>query len=156
MIVGISSTTSHGQPRKTIVLVRHAEKEISDDADPHLSGEGLKRAERLVEKIKKYKPGAIYSTNYIRTSETVAPMAKHRKLAAKIYDPKKQGDLVAEVLSSKTKRFLIVGHSNTIPILANLLLKKDLFKSLDESEYGTIWIIRIKNGKTPSLELFEY
>lgn len=144
------------QTNKTIILVRHAEKEISDDADPNLSSEGIKRAQRLVEKIKKYKPGAVYSTNYLRTLDTAGPMAKHRKLKVQIYDTRKQAELVDEIMKSKTKRYLIVGHSNSIPALANLLIKKDLFKSLDENEYGTIWLIRIKNEKVVKVEMLEY
>lgn len=147
------------QSKKTIILVRHAEKDVSstaDPGDPNLSAEGLQRAERLAEKIKKYRPGAIYSTNYLRTLDTAAPMAKQRKLKVQIYDAKKPDDLIGLIMKSRTKRFLIVGHSNSIPALANLLIKKNLFQSLDESEYGTIWIIRIKSDKEPRTEILQY
>ena len=145
--------------KKTIILVRHAEKDAVQSemsGDPALSVAGKERAERLVTKIKKYRPGAVYSTDYIRTRDTAAPMAKRRKLQIQIYDAKKPNELIDQVLKSRTKRFLIVGHSNTIPELANLLIKKDLFQSLDENEYGTIWLIRIKSGGVVKVELLEY
>ena len=66
LFVSFSAEGVSAQSKKTIILVRHAEKDVSDTADkndPELSPEGRQRAERLLEKIKKYKPGAVYSTN---------------------------------------------------------------------------------------------
>ena len=155
----VACSIGHAQTKKNIIPVRHAEKDVSataDPGDPNLSPEGLRRAERLVKKIKKYKPGAVYSTNYLRTLDTVAPMAKRRRKQVQIYDPKKPEELIDRIMKSKTKRFLIVGHSNTIPALANLLIKKELFQNLDDSEYGVIWIIRIRKSKEPRAEIVEY
>jgi 2,3-bisphosphoglycerate-dependent phosphoglycerate mutase len=141
--------------KKTIILVRHAEK-VDASQDPELSTEGKQRAERLAKVIKKYKPGAIYSTDYKRTRDTVAPMAARRDLKIQSYDPKKPEVVIDAMMKSKTKRFLVVGHSNTIPGLANLLGKKELFKNLDDSEYGAIWIVRIKDGATVKTEVIPY
>jgi 2,3-bisphosphoglycerate-dependent phosphoglycerate mutase len=147
------------QSTKTIILVRHAEKDASptaDKTDPVLSDLGNQRAQRFLEMAKRYKPGAIYSTAFKRTRSTVEPLAKHRKLEIKTYDPRKHADLVNEIMQSKTKRFVVVGHSNTIPVLANLIAKKELFKNLDDSEYTVIWLIRLKNGKPAKLELIDF
>ena len=145
--------------KKTIILVRHAEKDASataDKNDPVLTVEGKQRAERLAKTIKKYKPGAIYSTDYKRTRDTAAPIASRRKLQVQTYDARKPADLVDSIMKSKTKRFLVVGHSNTIPGLANLLGKKELFKNLDDSEHGAIWIVRIKGGQVKKTEIIPY
>jgi len=145
--------------KKTLILVRHAEKDVSETADkndPELSPEGRDRTVRLVQKIKRYKPGAVYSTNFKRTRDTAASMAKLRKLEVQLYDPKMQNELVNKILQSKIKRFLIVGHSNSIPLLANLLIKKEIFKPLDESEYGVIWLIRMNNGQVKKVEILQY
>jgi hypothetical protein len=83
-------------------------------------------------------------------------MATRRKLKIEIYDPKKPADLIDAIMKSKTKRFLIVGHSNTIPGLANLLGKKEVFKNLDDSEYGAIYIVRIKDGQVRKTEVIPY
>ena len=144
---------------KTIILVRHAEKDASataDKNDPVLTSEGKERAKRLADVIKKYKPGAIYSTDLKRTRDTAAPMAARRKLQVQTYDPRKPADLVDTIIKSKTKRFLVVGHSNTIPGLANLIGKKELFKNLDDAEHGAIWIIRIKDGQVRRTEIIPY
>ena len=60
------------------------------------------------------------------------------------------------VMKSKTRRFLIAGHSNTIPGLANLFGKKELFKNLDDSEYGAIYIVWIEGGKVRKTEIIPY
>jgi len=141
---------------KTIILVRHAEKADATSQDPALSAEGKQRAERLIKTIGKYKPGAFYSTNFKRTRETVAPLAAKRKKQVETYDARKPNDLIDAIMKSKVKRHLVAGHSNTIPGLANALGKKDLFKNLDESEYGAIWIIRIKDGQIRKTEVIPY
>lgn len=140
---------------KTIILVRHAEK-VDASQDPELSAEGKQRAERLAKIIKKYKPGAVYSTDFKRTRDTVAPIAARQKLEIQKYDARKPAELIDAIMKSKTKRFLISGHSNTIPGLANLLGKKELFKNLDDAEYGAIWIVRIKDGQVRKTEIIPY
>jgi 2,3-bisphosphoglycerate-dependent phosphoglycerate mutase len=140
---------------KTIILVRHAEK-IDASQDPDLSAEGKTRAERLATIVKHYKPGAIYSTDFKRTRDTAAPLAARRKLQVQIYDAKKPAELIDAMMKRKTKRFLVVGHSNTIPGLANRLGKKELFKNLDDSEHGAIWVVRIKDGRVCKTEIIPY
>jgi len=145
--------------KKTIILVRHAEKDSAQaemSGDPELSVAGKERAERLVDVVRKYKPGTVYSTDTRRTRSTAEPMAKHRHLEIQIYDARKQDDLVKQIMDSKTKRFLIVGHSNTIPALANLIGKKEIFKNLDESEYSVIWVIKIRKGRFYKTEVLSF
>lgn len=143
---------------KTIVLVRHAEKDasVANNPDPDLSPEGRGRARRLVEVLRKYKPHEIFSTDYKRTRQTVEPIAATRKKEIQTYDPSKQADLVAKIMASETDHYLIVGHSNTIPVLTNLLAKKELFRNLLETEYGVFWVIRLKKGLLTKVEVFPY
>ncbi len=141
---------------KTIILVRHAEKADATSQDPELSDEGKQRAERLVKVGGKYKPGAFYSTNFKRTRDTLAPLAAERKKQVAIYDARKPAELLDQITKSKIKRHIIAGHSNTVPGLANFIAKKDVFKNLDESEYGVIWVIRMKNGQIVKTEVLPY
>ena len=146
---------------KTIVLVRHVEKDSSptaDRADPELSDEGRKRAEKLAKLVKRYKPHEIFSTPFKRTRETAEPIAKRRKKEIQTYDPTKPADLVSKIMdpASKTVHYLVVGHSNTIPTLVNMIAKKEIFKNLLETEYGVIWVIRMKNGILRRIEVQPY
>ena len=156
----ISIGSAAGQDR-TIVLVRHVEKDSSptaDKTDPELSEEGRQRAERLAKLVKRYKPHEIFSTPFKRTKGTVEPIAKRRKKEIQIYDPAKPADLVQKIMdpSSKTVHYLIVGHSNTIPALANLIAKKEIFRPLLETEFGVIWVMKIKNGVLTQIEVNPY
>ena len=158
-ILFFATATTFAQS-KTIILVRHAEKaaatEMDKTGDVDLSQEGRERAERLAKVLKKYKPHEIFATDYKRTKQTAEPIAKARHKEIQTYDPAKQADLVAKIMPTKTDHYLIVGHSNTIPALANLLAKKELFRNLLDTEYGVFWVIRMKNGSVTKVEVFPY
>ena len=149
-VEGISAQT------KTIILVRHAEKADATSQDPELSADGKQRAERLVKVAGKYKPGAFHSTNFKRTRDTITPLATKRSKQVETYDPRNPNALVEAIMKSRVKRHIVAGHSNTVPGLANLIAKKEVFKNLDESEYGVLWVIRIKDGKVRKTELIPY
>jgi broad specificity phosphatase PhoE len=145
--------------KKTILLVRHAEKDVSATADPNdpaLTPGGAERAAHLGKKLRKYKVGAVYSTNYQRTLNTARPTAERRRLAVQTYDAKKPDELLDQIMKSKTKRFLIVGHSNTIPDLANKIVKKEVFADLSDEEYGVVYLIKLKNGKVVKTQIITY
>jgi 2,3-bisphosphoglycerate-dependent phosphoglycerate mutase len=144
------SDVSAQKKKFTVILLRHAEKDASATADkvnPDLSPEGKLRAQRLVQTLKKYKPDAIYSSNFIRTQSTAAPLAEKRKVSVDVYDHKKLDELAALIQNGKGKRIVVVGHNTTTPALANLLIKQDKYKPMPESEYNKIWIIKIRKYK---------
>jgi len=135
----------------TIILLRHAEKDASPSADkvnPELSADGKLRAARLVKIVNKYKPDAIFSSDFIRTRETVAPLALKRKLNVQIYDHRNLKALADLIMSGKIKRLLIVGHNTTTPALVNMLIGAEKYKALAESEYDKIFVVKIKRRKT--------
>lgn len=153
--VGFASTETYSQD-KVIVLVRHAEKADATSQDPGLSAEGKERAQRLIKRAGKYRPKEFYSTDFKRTRDTLAPLAAKRNKQVQTYDPRKAAELADRIMKSPNKRIIVSGHSNTIPGLANLIAKKEVFKNLDDSEYSILWVIRIKKGKLQRVELFEY
>src|SRR5437764_10053998 len=109
---------------KTIVLVRHAERasNVATEPDPDLSPEGRERSQALVKVLRKDKPPEIFSTEYKRTRQTVEPIAAARHKQVQIYDPAKHAELIDQIMKSKTEHYLVVGHSNSVPVLANLLV----------------------------------
>lgn len=134
----------------TVILMRHAEKDISeeaDTADPELSEAGKLRAQKLAEIAKKYKPEIIYSTNFIRTKATAAPLASDLRAMTFIYDPRNLNEIYDKIMSGKFKRIVVVGHNTTTPALANLLLKEEKYKPLGEFEYDKIFVVKIKKNK---------
>lgn len=140
--------------KMTVILLRHAEKDVSAEADkndPVLTAQGVQRSEKLLETVRKYKPDAIYSTNFKRTRSTVTPLAEKLdpvyRRQIQIYDHKKYEEFTNQLLKSNARTVVIVGHNASIPAIANLLIKQDKYKTIDESEYGNLWIIEINKNK---------
>lgn len=135
----------------TVIIFRHADKEPEiegDDSDPDITVEGQKRAVRLARILAKYKPARLFSTNYARTLQTVTPFSRINNLAPEFYEPGNQKELVETILASEDRRNIaVVGHNSTAYQLANLFLKESKYTMPPESDYGKIWILRIKNGK---------
>jgi len=156
-----TATYAQQSTTTTIILVRHAEKDTSAagstsmSADPDLSKAGKARAEKLVEALKDYKPDMIYTTNFKRTKATVTPLAVKFNLRLQRYDQEDQQSFANQLLRMNGKTVVVAGHSNTIPALANLLIKEERFQALDESVYNKIWIIRINNTAI-SASVIEY
>ena len=157
LIFALAGSSALGQ-EITVILIRHAEKDISataDKTDPNLTDEGRARAARLIKMVKKYKPTDIYSTNFQRTRLTVTPLAESRKIPVQLYDHKKINGIYDLIMKSNKKTFVVVGHNVTIPALANLLIKEEKYEPLKESEYGKMWIIKINKDKIEE-KLVEY
>ena len=135
------------QHRKlTIILLRHAEKDMTDEdvVDPDLSVQGKQRAQNLIRAINKYRPDAIYSTNYKRTRATVRPLARKQRAMTLIYDERNLPQMRDLILSGVFKKIIVVGHNNTTPALVNMLTGSDDFNSLGENEYDKIFVVKVK------------
>jgi len=150
----LTGSDAFAQYRKlTVILLRHAEKDLTepDAPNPELTAAGKQRAEKLVSVVNKYQPDAIYSSDYIRTRETVRPLARKNRAMTLIYDPRNLGQMRDLILSGKYKRVVVVGHNNTTPALVNMLIDREKYEKLPETEYGKIWVVKIrKNEKKPN------
>jgi broad specificity phosphatase PhoE len=141
-----------GQTREiTVIIFRHADKEAAtegDESEPDISVDGQKRAVRLVKVLEKYKPARLFSTNYPRTIQTVTPLSRIKNLPLEFYEPGRMNELVEKILASENaRRIAVVGHNSTTFELANLLLKTSKYTMPEDSDYGKIWILLLKNGK---------
>lgn len=160
-ILLISSITFSQEKTSTtdvtkIIIVRHAEKMNDGSKNPLLSEIGKLRAEKLKELFTDVKIDKLFSTPYLRTIETLQPLAITRNLKTIEYNPSDK--IFAENLlqNEKGKTIVIVGHSNTCPELVNKLISETKFIALDENEYGKIWIITFKNEKLIDCFLLNY
>ncbi|HAF04119.1 MAG TPA: hypothetical protein DHU55_07450 [Blastocatellia bacterium] len=110
--------------QSTIFIVRHAEKAGDGGNDPDLSDLGRARAETLANMLKDAGISAIYVTEFKRTQQTAAPLAKALGITVTTLPAKDNAALVAKLRASNGNA-LVVGHSDTIP---------DLIKALGISE----------------------
>jgi len=145
-----------------IILIRHAEKP-DDDADPHLSPAGVKRAKQLVSFIKTDPgmkrfglPVAVFATettkdnNGQRTQETVAPLAAALKLAVQTpYHGKDYAALAKQILSNPAyvgKTVVICWNHEEIPQLAAALGVAPEPPKWKSSVFDVVYVIRYRLG----------
>ena len=128
-----------------IFMVRHAEKDTAGGSNADLNAVGRGRAMALVSILKKMKIQKVYSTDVPRTKNTAKPLADLRRKAVEIYDPKKHKELLESILNNqKGKRVLVVGHSNTVPKMLNILRGSEEEKDIPDNEYSRLYIISVK------------
>ncbi len=138
----------------TFYLVRHAEKDRSDDQnpDPELTQTGYGRAMHWAEIVRDIQLDAIYSTDYNRTSMTASPTSVKQDIDVQYYNPQ-DVDIEQFKLDNLNKNVLVVGHSNTTPNFANQLLGEELYHQLDDTDNGSLFIVQIVNGVATSQQL---
>lgn len=128
----------------TLYLVRHAEKQSGGTDDPALNEAGLTRARQLAMLLKDKGITDIWSSDYLRTRSTAAPLAAELGLEVKIYDAKNLQSIASE-LEQRKHTALIVGHSNTTPELASLLCACQV-SEMQETEYDRLLVVSVHNG----------
>ncbi|TMI61593.1 MAG: histidine phosphatase family protein [Bacteroidetes bacterium] len=135
---------------QTFYVVRHAEKAAQAanmSSDVPLSTVGKQRAERLGGLLHTKKIGLIYSTNTIRTRATAEPTANHFLLSINTYGPKPDSAFI-KLLKSQKKNTLVVGHSNTVDDIVNMLCgETKVAGDLDETIYDNLYVIKRKGKK---------
>ncbi len=140
------------QKLTTFILVRHAEKISDGSKNPDLTDEGKKRSQNLVSILKQTSIQAIYSTDFIRTRETVSPLAKSKSLEIKGYEAFKTEVINKILKDNEGGTVLICGHSNNIPWIANYLVGAEKFKNFEDNEYSNILIVTVaERGKVASV-----
>ncbi len=102
----------------TVYLIRHAEK--LEGKNPPLSSSGQKRAAFYAQFWQEVAIDRIFSTDYQRTQQTVTPLAKQKQLTVASYDPQNLKSFAKQLLQLQGT-LVVVGHSNTTPMLAEHL-----------------------------------
>lgn len=150
LLVGLQliSGITAAQVPTTFILVRHAEKEQDGTKDPELSAEGKARAIRLATLLQNTAISAIYSTPFKRTQNTIAPLATSKGIEVNLYEGSKPEEIDRMLKQHPGGTVLVVGHSNTIPGVANYLTGQNAIKNFEDSEYGHLLIVTLlEKGK---------
>lgn len=141
-----------GCAREThIILVRHAEKVVGNGADPHdpslREPEGPARAQALKDVMDGMKLGHVFSTDFIRTRETAAPVATAAGLSVELYSNDTLDAFCERLLSVRRGDVLVVGHSNTIGQVANNLMRfvpdAPVTGLIPDDNYDTLLIVTV-------------
>lgn len=147
------------QATTTIIFVRHAEQTSFDAEDPGLSEAGRARVAELTRQLVDADVvagiDAIYATSLRRSQETAGPLAERLDLPVNTYDVNDTEPVLERILKAhKGEIILVVGHSNTLPVLiANLGASKKV-PAIAQGEFDNIYIVSIPwFGKTKTIRL---
>ncbi len=145
---------------QTVLVVRHAERADAARAqgatmmadDPELSAAGRARAEALASTLKDAGVTEIFVTEYKRTQQTAAPLAKLLGVAVQTVSSKDTAALVSRLKSAKGN-VLVVGHSNTVPdIIKGLGIATPV--TIGEADYDNLFVVT--PGERPALVRLHY
>ena len=138
-----------------IYLVRHAEKVtdggamiIEDPRDPPLTVGGEARAAALADTLETSGITQIWSSDYIRTRDTAAPLAARLGLEVNLYDPSDLESFAELLLANQSETVLVVGHSNTTPQLVEALGGDGGSPIVEKSEYDRLYVFYPETKKT--------
>lgn len=130
-------------PMTTVILLRHADRNVPDpdDPDPHLNQAGKKRAQVLPHVIGKSGVKAVYTSSYIRTQETARPfLDANPGLPAMQMD--EASEIKDDILSNRAgQTVLVVGHSDSVPDLINQL--GGGIVEIKEKEYDNLFVLTV-------------
>ena len=133
-----------------IYLARHAEKEKGDD--PQLTNKGKQRAGDLMRTLKNKKIQHVYVTQYRRTQMTSDSIRIQLAIDTVHYLADSTGNDLLEkikVHNDVGKTILVIGHSNTIPVIIKKLgVKNQPIPGIPDNEFDNLFIVKIKKGQT--------
>jgi broad specificity phosphatase PhoE len=132
----------------TVIVIRHAEKEAGSLADPQLSAAGEARAALLERMFGDAKgPGrldAIYTSAALRSRLTAAPLAAQLGIVPIVAPADDSQGLAHRVLREHSGgRVLIVGHIDTVPKIVSELAGESGIPSIDEHDYGVMYVVTV-------------
>ncbi len=135
----------------TVYIVRHAEKATNDPRDPDLSTKGLARADSLATQLREAGINYVITTQLKRTIETAEPLARKRHIKPEVVSvgtsTKAHVDsVVAAVKRQPGATILIVGHSNTIGLIAEAL-GGDKVGNVCDNEYSNLIVLSMPRSK---------
>ena len=155
-VLGLAAVAS-AQP--AVFIVRHAERADAGTpaakvpgADPDLSEAGRARAESLATTLKDARITAIFVTEYKRTAQTAAPLAKALGIQPTAITSK-DVDGLAEKVRTAAGNVLVVGHSNSVPTLIKALGVADPL-TIAEEEFDNLFVV--SRGSPPALLRLHY
>jgi broad specificity phosphatase PhoE len=149
LILAAAFTYWNSATTTTIVLIRHAEKQVGAISDAPLSPPGEVRAARLAQMFGDASPFGrvqkIYVTDTRRTQQTAAGIAQRLGLTPEIVAGKGDSkDLARRVLRENPGgRALIVGHSNTVPEIVAALTRQQDVPPVGDDEFDTLYVVSV-------------
>ena len=149
---------------QVIFLVRHAERATTSAGqpagrammgdDPPLADAGHQRAVRLAALLASAEIKHIFTTEYLRTRQTAAPLAERLNIKA-IMGAAQDPEPFVQQIRKASGNVLVVGHSNTIPELIKRLGVTRAI-TIADNEYDNLFVVVRHDAGEPTLFRLRY
>ncbi len=156
LATGLSLLTAGSAMAQTVILVRHAEK-VDASADPLLSEAGQRRAMDLAVALSDADLTHVFTSPLQRTILTARPAAEAHAINPETISF--EGGTEAHILRIAERIralpddavVLVVGHSNTVPLIARALGETGPSEMAD-CEYDRLTVISVEDhGDSPAV-----
>ena len=144
----------------TVVLIRHAEKQLGAIDDAPLTPQGELRAARLAQMFGDAnafgRVQRIYVSDTRRSQQTAAGLAQRLNLKPVVVDGKSSSSEFARRVLRENRGGLaiIVGHSNTVPQLVAALSDANDVPAIEDQEFDTMYVVTVPTiGKASVLRM---
>lgn len=126
----------------TYYVVRHADRFPNGQLTP----EGVIRASDLWEELSDKKIDEIYTTDIQRTKDTAQPTVDSTGLTPIEIDAHDTPQLVSRLRGTSKKSILVVGHSDTVPVIVDSLMYAAQGIVIGGDDYDNLYIIKVKRS----------
>jgi phosphohistidine phosphatase SixA len=149
------TTASYAAGQQAVIVVRHAEK-ADQSPDTKLSARGRARAQALANLLRGAGVTHVITSEYLRSRETAAPLAKALGLTPEQVPARDLPALVARLHAiDPASIVLVVGHSNTIPPMLTVLGWPNTL-DLHEGDYDNVFVVAPHPGQRASMVRLKY
>ena len=149
------TAASYAAAQQAVIVVRHAEK-ADQTPDTALSPKGRARAKALADLLRDAGVTHIVTSEYRRSQETAAPLAKALGLTPEQVPAKDLPALVARLHAvDPASIVVVVGHSNTIPPMLTVLGWPNTL-DLHEGDYDNVFVLAPHPGQRASMVRLKY
>ncbi len=145
----------------TIVVIRHAEKELNAGGDPPLSVAGEARAALLSrmfgDSTTAGRIDAIYVSPAVRNRMTAGPLAARLGLSPIVAGAANSQALARRMLHDHAGgRVLVIAHSDTVNEIVESLSGVERLPPIGDEEYGIMYIVSVPRIGRPNLLRVNY
>lgn len=142
----------------TVFIVRHAEKGGMPVNNPRLTEAGKERAKELAQMLRSVRLTAVLTSEFERAVETARPTAEGKNLKIMRHRARDVVGLARRILKEfGGKTLLVVGHSDTIPVLLTQLgVDRAEAPEIAHDEYDNLFVLFIGTGGEVTLQRLRY
>lgn len=140
----------------TVIIVRHAERGPDEGIESAITEKGRERAEELARVLKDSGITRILISEFVRTRQTVEPLAKLIKIEPETVLVQPGVDaLVKRVGELRGETILVASHGGRIePLIERLGGGKT--ERLGSSEYDNLFVLTLQESGAPKLNRLRY